>query len=67
METFVLLNQILDFIPQFDKKITEQLIWKDVRRTVLKYSPFVSVDMVKYKNTLKEKVLDHKCLSLTPT
>ena len=66
METFVLLNQILYFIPQFDKKITEHLIWKDVRRTVLKYSPFVSVDMVKYKNTLKEKVLDHKCLSLIP-
>lgn len=66
METFVILNKILDFIPQFDKNITEQLVWKDVRRTALKYSPFVSVDIVKYKNTLKEKVLDHKCLSSIP-
>jgi hypothetical protein len=64
METFVILNQILDFIPQFDKSITETIVWKDVRRTVMKYTPFVSVDTVKYKHTLKEKVLDHQCLSL---
>tara|TARA_A100001201_G_scaffold879_2_gene2323 strand:+ start:810 stop:1427 length:618 start_codon:yes stop_codon:yes gene_type:complete len=64
METFVILNQILNFIPQFDKKIVETIVWSDVRRTVMKYTPFVSVDTVKYKHTLKEKVLDHKCLSL---
>jgi hypothetical protein len=66
IETFVIINQILDFIPRFDKMITEQLIWKDVRRTALKYSPFITADIVKYKCTLKEKVLDHQCLSLTP-
>ena len=64
METFVILNQILNFIPQFDKKIVETIVWSDVRRTVMKYTPFVSVDTVKYKGTLKEKVLDHQCLSL---
>ena len=64
METFVILNQILNFVPQFDRSIQEQLMWKDVRRTALKYSPFITIDMSKYKNTLKEKVLDHKCLSL---
>lgn len=63
METFVILDKILNFIPQFDEKITETIVWKDVRRTVIKYSPFVSVDTVKYKHTLKEKVLDHQCLS----
>lgn len=63
METFVIFNQILNFIPKFDRIITEQLIWKDVRRTTLKYSPFITADLVKYKCTLKEKVLDHKCLS----
>jgi len=63
METFVILDKILNFIPQFDNKITEHLVWKDVRRTVLKYAPFITVDTVKYKHTLKEKVLDHQCLS----
>jgi hypothetical protein len=63
METFVILNNILNFIPQFDERITETLVWKDVRRTVIKYSPFVTIDTVKYKHTLKEKVLDHQCLS----
>jgi len=63
LETFVILNNILDFIPQFDRNITEQFVWKDVRRTVIKYSPFVTIDTVKYKHTLKEKVLDHQCLS----
>lgn len=57
LETFVVLNQILNFVPDFDKRIAETVIWKDVRRTVLKYSPFVKVDLVKYKNTLKKKVL----------
>jgi hypothetical protein len=66
MESFVIMNQILDFVSMFDRMITEKLIWPDVRRTALKYSPFVSVDLVKYKNTLKEKVLDHKCLSSIP-
>lgn len=66
METFVIINQILDFTAGFDRIIAEKLIWPDVRRTVLKYSPFVLVDLVKYKNTLKEKVLDHKCLSSIP-
>ena len=64
METFVILNQILNFIPQFDNKITETIVWTDVRRTVTKYSSFITVDTVKYKYTLKEKVLDHQCLSL---
>ncbi|MGA1713425.1 MAG: hypothetical protein ACO4CS_19245, partial [bacterium] len=63
METFVILNNILNFIQQFDERITETLAWKDVRRTVIKYSPFVTIDTVKYKHTLKEKVLDHQCLS----
>ena len=63
IETFVILNKILNFIPQFDQKITEQFVWTDVRRTVIKYSPFVFIDTVKYKHTLKEKVLDHQCLS----
>jgi hypothetical protein len=63
VETFVILNEILNFIPQFDKNITETIIWKDVRRTIMKYAPFVSFDTVKYKRTLKEKVLDHQCLS----
>lgn len=66
METFVIIDQILDFITRFDKIITEQIIWKDIRRTALKYSPFLTTDIVKYKNTLKEKVLDHKCLSSIP-
>lgn len=63
METFVIINQILDFIPRFDEIINEQLIWKDMKRTVLKYAPFIDTDIVKYKHTLKEKVLDHQCLS----
>lgn len=66
METFVIINQILNFIPRFDTLITEKLIWKDVKRTVLKYTPFIEIELIKYKRTLREKVLDHQCLSLIP-
>jgi len=63
LETFVILNKLLNFIPQFDKSINEPLVWKDVRKTLIKYSSFLDIDLCKYKHTLKEKVLEQKCLS----
>lgn len=67
IETFVILNKILNFVGDFDKKIQEPLVWKDVRNTVVKYSPFLDIDINRYKKTLKDKVLEHKCLFSTPT
>lgn len=63
LETFVILNKILNFVPDFDKTISEPLVWKDVKNTVIKYSPFINVDLVKYKHTLKQKVVSNQCLS----
>jgi hypothetical protein len=63
LETFVILNKILTFTNDFDKLISEPFIWKEVKRTVIKYSPFINVDLIKYKQTLKQKVVEHKCLS----
>lgn len=67
LETLVILNKILNFISDFDSKITEPFVWQDVKRTVIKYSPFIDINLVKYKQTLKQKVVEHKCLSSIPT
>lgn len=67
LETLCILNMILKFVDQFEQKIKEDLIWPGVKLKVDKYSQFLTIDLVKYKETLREKVLDHRCLSSIPT
>lgn len=54
METLIIMNKILKFIPKIDKKIKDELIWPDFKRMCLKYSPFVVVDLQKCKNIMRE-------------
>jgi len=54
IETLVILNQILNFLPMWNKKITDTIRWPDYRRKVIKYAPFLTQDVVKYKLILKK-------------
>lgn len=56
LETLVILNNILKFIKDFDSKITDPIVWPDVRKLVVKYEPFLSVDRNKYKQIVLSKV-----------
>ena len=49
LETLVILNAITNFVEIEGKKITETLLWPEVSRKILKYSPFVKFEMDKYK------------------
>tara|TARA_B100001939_G_C16919943_1_gene608801 strand:- start:1137 stop:1724 length:588 start_codon:yes stop_codon:yes gene_type:complete len=42
LETVVILNSILGFIPRESSKISDTIIWPDIRRKIEKYSPFVN-------------------------
>lgn len=63
LESLVILNKVLNFIPVFDKQIKDPVVWPDLRRKVVKYEPFLSIDAPKYKKILYDKV----CSSLITT
>ena len=54
LETVVILNSILGFIPRESKKISDTLIWPDIKRKIEKYTPFVNFDVDKCKNLLQK-------------
>ena len=56
LETMVILDMILGYVKKFDKKLTDP-VWETVSLRIRKYNPFINIDVVKYKNTLKEIVL----------
>ena len=56
LESMVILNTLVNYIPDFDKKIKEPIVWPEVRKKVVKYEPFLVVDKNKYKRILLEKL-----------
>ena len=59
IETLCILNQILNFLPMWDKKITDTIRWPEYRRKLLKYAAFLPKDSVKYKLILKGLISGH--------
>lgn len=55
LETVVILNSILGFIPRESKKISDTIIWPDTRRLIEKYTPFVNFKFDKCKNLLLKR------------
>jgi len=56
LETFIILDSILHFIPDFNEKIQETVIWPDLYSMCLKYAPFLNVNKQKYVDILKKQV-----------
>lgn len=56
LETMVILDMILGYVKQFDKKLTDP-VWETVSLRIQKYMPFINIDVAKYKEVLKEIVL----------
>lgn len=59
IETLCILNDILNFIPMWNKKIADTIRWPDYRRKLLKYSPFIKYDKTKIKILLK-RIINEK-------
>ncbi len=58
IETFLILNKILNFKVLFDKKLIDP-VWLSVSLILRKYDPFLNIDVIKYKQTLK-KIVSHE-------
>jgi hypothetical protein len=56
-ETLIVLNSILQFLPMWNKKITDTIRWPDFRQSIVKYAAFLPHDVVKYKLILKKVLL----------
>lgn len=55
IESFIIMNKILNFFPQFDRRIKPDLVWKDFKNQCVKYEPFLKgVDVEKCKKIMKE-------------
>lgn len=52
LESMVILQKLINYIPYFTSKISEPIVWPEVKKLVVKYEPFLSVDKPKYKRIL---------------
>ena len=59
IETMVILDKILGYRKEFDNRIQDP-VWETVSMRIKKYSPFLHIDVFRYKKVLKEIVLGEK-------
>lgn len=59
IETMVILDMILGYRKEFDNRIQDP-VWETVSMRIKKYSPFLHIDVFRYKKVLKEIVLGEK-------
>ena len=57
IETLTIFNKVFHFISHFDKTIRDEIVWKPLRNKVVKYDPFLSVDVGKYKSIVQAQYL----------
>ena len=56
LETMVICDRILGYGKDFDQQLNDP-VWETVSRKIKKYSPFLNIDVPRYKKILKETVL----------
>ena len=56
LETLVILNMILNYVKDFDKKMNDP-VWEMMSLKIQKYQTFLNIDVVGYKKILKEIIL----------
>lgn len=59
LETLVIYDKILSFSKDYDKKLDDP-IWKTVSLKIKKYSPFLHIDMFRYRKILKQIVFNEQ-------
>jgi hypothetical protein len=59
LETLVIMNNIMNFFPMWNKEIYDDIIWPDFKMRCEKYAPFIYYDKKKFKEILKEKIKEY--------
>lgn len=62
IETMVILNNILEYVSSWDKKISEDIVYPKVSLKIRKYGAFLTVDNAKYKKILKALLSDNDAI-----
>ena len=57
-ETLIILDDILKFTKKLNKDITEKVLWPKLFDRMIRYKPFLSYNITKYKISLKNKLKD---------
>jgi len=55
LETICILNQVLEFLPAWDRKIGDTIHYPNISRKIKKYTPFIPFEPTKYKLILKKE------------
>jgi len=58
-ETLVIYDKIFLFRNDFDKRLQDP-VWETVSRKIKKYTPFLNIDVPRYRKLLKEIILGEK-------
>ena len=56
VETMVILNDIMNFFPMWDKKISDTVVWPTLKRRYVKYTPFINYDKIRLTSILKDNL-----------
>jgi hypothetical protein len=59
IETLVIMNDIMNFFPMWNKKINDTIIWPAFKKKCEKYLPFLHYDKNKFKSILKECLAEY--------
>ena len=55
----VIYDSILGYRKNFDSKLSDP-VWETISRRIKKYTPFIHIDVFKYKKTLKELIIGER-------
>lgn len=55
LETLIILNDIFDFFPYWNRRIDDSILWPEIYKKCIKYKPFLKYDIFKCKKILKDK------------
>jgi len=59
IETVVILNNLLNFFPMWDRKIDDDLLWPNYKLKFIKYTPFIQYDKDKSKSMLRDLIREN--------
>ena len=57
LETFVVMDSILNFTEKWNKFITDTFMWPQFLLMINKYKPFLKVELEKFKSLLKDAIV----------
>lgn len=52
LETLTLINKCVNIFDYWDKELKDDIIWPDIKLKAVKYDPFMSVDINKYREII---------------